>query len=257
MHQGTLGSTGLATVHVLYPSQEEQQHDRPRRTPDCSVGKSKEGGHKYRDHSKPGQATQHPVLNGLQQLVQIAQTEDRTITSVLKQLLYQALSHYQPLWIPSKHLNRLNEHAQHVLTLAREEAQSFNHHYIGTEHILLGLLREKFGLAAQVLATFGIELDPTRAIIESQIGRGSEMVTEQIDYVPRVRKVLSLAIDEAERQGSILVRTEHILLGIVRDGGGVAANILDHFGVLGQVRQQTFAFLGEQSTAHPKPSAGS
>lgn len=174
-----------------------------------------------------------------------------------QQLLYQALSHYQPIWIPSKHLNRLNEHAQHVLTLAREEAQSFNHHYIGTEHILLGLLREKLGLAAQVLATFGIELDPTRAIIESQIGRGSETVTEQIDYVPRVRKVLSLAMDEAERQESILVRTEHILLGIVRDGGGVAANILDHFGVLGQVRQQTFAFLGEQSTAHPKPSAGS
>jgi ATP-dependent Clp protease ATP-binding subunit ClpA len=112
-------------------------------------------------------------------------------------------------------------------------------------------LRESQGLAAEVLSTLGIELDKTRAIIERLIGRGNETVTEQIDYVPRVRKVLSLAMDEAERQGSILVRTEHILLGIVRDGGGVAANILDHFGVLGKARQQTFALLGSQSTDQP------
>ncbi|HJT56344.1 MAG TPA: Clp protease N-terminal domain-containing protein [Ktedonobacteraceae bacterium] len=180
-----------------------------------------------------------------EQLAQIAETEDRTITSVLNQLLIQALNNYQPTWIPGKHLNRLNEHAQHVLTLAREEALSFNHHYIGTEHLLLGLLREQQGIAAQVLSSFGIELAATRAIVEEQIGRGAEVIQEEIDYVPRVRKVLSLALDEAERQGSGYVRTEHILLGIVRDGGGVAANILDHFGVLGKVRQQTLALLGK------------
>lgn len=182
-----------------------------------------------------------------ERLARIAETEDRTITSVLNQLLLQALSDYQPMWIPSKHLSRLNEPAQHVLTLAREEAQSFNHHYIGTEHILLGLLREQRGLAAQVLSLLGIELDATRAIIEQQMGRGKEASSEEIDYVPRVRKVLSLAMDEAERQGAVLVRTEHILFGIVREGGGVAANVLDHFGVLGKVRQQTFALLGKQS----------
>lgn len=180
-----------------------------------------------------------------ERLARIAETEDRTITSVLNQLLLQALSNYQPMWIPGKHLSRLNEHAQHVLTLAREEAQSFNHHYIGTEHVLLGLLREQRGLAAQVLSTLGVELDATRAIIERQIGRGKEVNSEEIDYVPRVRKVLSLAMDEAEHQGG-LVRTEHMLLGIVREGGGVAANVLDHFGVLGKVRQQTFALLGKQ-----------
>ena len=98
---------------------------------------------------------------------------------------------------------------------------------------------------AQVLSSFGIELDATRTIIENQIGRGEEVIQGEIDYVPRVRKVLSLALDEAERQGSGYVRTEHILLGIVRDGGGVAANILDHFGVLGKVRQDTFALLGK------------
>lgn len=181
-----------------------------------------------------------------ERLVQIAETEDRTITSVLNQLLLQALSNYQPMWIPSKHLSRLNEHAQHVLMLAREEAQSFNHHYVGTEHILLGLLREQQGLAAQVLSTLGVELDATYAIIEQQMGRGNKGSSEEIDYVPRVRKVLSLAMDEAERQGCMLVRTEHILLGIVREGGGVAANILDHFGALGKVHQQTFALLGKQ-----------
>jgi ATP-dependent Clp protease ATP-binding subunit ClpA len=181
-----------------------------------------------------------------ERLAQIAETEDRTITSVLNQLLLQALSNYQPMWIPSKHLSRLNEHAQHVLTLAREEAHSFNHHYIGTEHVLLGLLREHRGLAAQMLSTLGVELDATRAIIERQMGRGNEGPSEEIDYVPRVRKVLSLAMDEAERQGCMLVRTEHMLLGIVREGGGVAANVLDHFGVLGKVRQHTLALLGKQ-----------
>jgi len=181
-----------------------------------------------------------------ERLTRIAETEDRTITSVLNQLLIQALSDYQPMWIPGKHLSRLNEHAQHVLTLAREEAQSFNHYYIGTEHVLLGLLREQHGLAAQVLAMLGIELEVTRALVERHIGRGSDASSEEIDYVPRVRKVLSLAMDEAEHQGCILVRTEHVLLGIVREGGGVAANMLDHFGVLGKVRQHTLALLGKQ-----------
>jgi ATP-dependent Clp protease ATP-binding subunit ClpA len=87
--------------------------------------------------SKDRQRIEVPV-HLYEPVVQIAQTEDRTIASVLNQLLYSALSHYQPTWIPSKHLNRLNEHAQHVLALAREEAQSFNHNYIGTEHLLLG-----------------------------------------------------------------------------------------------------------------------
>jgi ATP-dependent Clp protease ATP-binding subunit ClpC len=178
------------------------------------------------------------------QLAQIAETEDRTITSVLNQLLLQALSNYQPMWIPSKHLSRLNKHAQHVLMLAREEAQSFNHHYIGTEHLLLGLLREQEGLAALALTKLGVALDPVRAAVEEKIGRGDQPVEEEIDYVPRARKVLSLALDEAERQGSSYVRTEHILLGMVREGGGIGADILDTFGVLGKVRAQVFELLG-------------
>lgn len=193
--------------------------------------------------SKDRRAVEVPIYV-YDQLAQIAQTEDRTITSVLNELIFTALSTYHPTWIPSKHLNRLNERAQQVLGLAREEALSFNHQYIGTEHLLLGLLREHEGLAAQALQQLGVALDPVRAAVEKKMGRGDHPVQEDIDYVPRARKVLSLALDEAERQGSAYVRTEHILLGLVRDGGGVGADILDTFGVLGKVRAQVFALLG-------------
>lgn len=193
--------------------------------------------------SKDRRAVEVP-LYVYEQLARIAQTEDRTIASVVSQLLSIALSDYQPAWIPAKHLNRLNAHAQHVLTLAREEALAFNHSFIGTEHLLLGLLREHDGVAALALEKLGVALDPVRAAVEQRMGRGAQPVHDDIDYVPRVRKVLSLALDEAERQGSAYVRTEHILLGIVRDGGGVAADILDALGVLGRVRAQVFELLG-------------
>jgi ATP-dependent Clp protease ATP-binding subunit ClpA len=193
--------------------------------------------------SKDRQRVEVPVYL-YEQLAQIAQTEDRTITSVLNQLLFQALQSYRPTWIPSKHLSRFNEHAQHVLSLAREEALSFNHQFIGTEHLLLGLLREQEGLAALALEKLGVALDPVRAAVEKKMGRGDQPVEEEIDYVPRARKVLSLALDEAERQGSAYVRTEYILLAMVRDGSGVGADILDTFGVLGKVRAQVFELLG-------------
>jgi len=193
--------------------------------------------------SKDRQRVEIPV-HLYEQLAKIAETEDRTITSVLNQLLFQALQSYQPTWIPSKHLSRFNGHAQHVLSLAHEEALSFHHQFIGTEHLLVGLLREHEGLAALALEKLGVALDPVRAAVEEKIGRGDRPVEEEIDYVPRARKVLSLALDEAERQGSAYVRTEHILLGIVRDGSGVGADILDRFGVLGKVRAQVFELLG-------------
>jgi ATP-dependent Clp protease ATP-binding subunit ClpC len=193
--------------------------------------------------SKDRQRIEIPV-HFYEQLARIAETEDRTITSVLNQLLFQALQNYRPTWIPSKHLSRFNGHAQHVLSLAREEALSFNHSYIGTEHLLTGLLREQEGLAALALDKLGVALDPVRAAIKEKIGRGNLPGQDEIDYVPRVRKVLSLALDEAERQGSAYVRTEHILLAIVRDGGGVGADILDTLGVLGKVRAQVFELLG-------------
>ncbi|HVU69820.1 MAG TPA: Clp protease N-terminal domain-containing protein [Ktedonobacteraceae bacterium] len=193
--------------------------------------------------SKDRQRIEVP-MHFYEQLARIAETEDRTITSVLNQLLFQALQDYQPTWIPSKHLSRLNGRAQQVLILAREEALSFHHAYIGTEHLLLGLLREEEGLAALALAKLGVALEPVRAAVVEKIGLGGPPVQEEIDYVPRARKALSLALNEAERLGSAYVRTEHILLGLVREGGGVAADILDRLGVLGRVRSQIFELLG-------------
>jgi ATP-dependent Clp protease ATP-binding subunit ClpC len=194
--------------------------------------------------SKDRRAVEVP-LYVYEQLARIAQTEDRTIASVVHQLLSTALSDYQPAWIPSKHLNCLNARAQRVLDLAREEALALNHPFIGTEHLLLGLLREHDGVAALALEKLGVALDPARIAVEQRVGRGDQPVQgEAIDFVPRARKVLSLALDEAERQGSAYVRTEHILLGIVREGGGVAADMLDTLGVLGKVRAQVVELLG-------------
>ena len=193
--------------------------------------------------SKDRRAVEVP-LYVYEQLARIAQTEDRTIASIVHQLLSTALGDYQPAWIPSKHLNRLNARAQRVLALAREEALALNHPFIGTEHLLLGLLREHDSVAALALENLGVALDPTRVAVEQRVGRGDQPVQEDIDFVPRARKALSLALDEAERQGSAYVRTEHILLGIVRDGGGVAADMLDTIGVLGKVRAQVIELLG-------------
>src|SRR5579883_2658209 len=128
--------------------------------------------------SKDRQRVEIPVYI-YEQLAQIAETEDRTIASVLHQLLFQALQNYQPTWIPGKHLRRFNVHAQHVLVLAREEALSFNHQYIGTEHLLAALLREREGLAALALDKLGVALEPVRAAIEEKIGRGGQPGEEE------------------------------------------------------------------------------
>lgn len=194
--------------------------------------------------SKDRQRIEVPIYL-YEQLARIAETEDRTVSSVIHQLLFQALQSYQPTWIPGKHLSRFNTHAQNVLTLAREEALSLNHNFIGTEHLLAALLREREGLACLALEKLGVALDPVRAAITEKIGRGPEPVQGDIDYVPRVRKVLSLALDEAERLGSSYVRTEHILLALVREGGGVAADMLDTQGILGKVRAQVLELLGQ------------
>ncbi|MDP9351577.1 MAG: hypothetical protein M3P51_08575 [Chloroflexota bacterium] len=183
------------------------------------------------------------------QLAHVAETEGRTVTSVLQQVVYLGLGHYEPEWIPSRHLLRFNRRARHSLDLAREEALGFNHHYIGTEHLLLGLLREEGGLAAQVLGRLGVTTEGTREAVESIVGRGEEPAEEEIEYVPRARKALALSVAEATRLGHGYVRTEHILLGLVREGGGMATGILDDFGVLGSVRQQTLESIGRQLAA--------
>src|SRR3990167_4973813 len=121
--------------------------------------------------------------------------------------------------------DKFTERARRVLTLAQEEAHRFNHNYIGTEHILLGLVREGDGVAAKVLANLGVELNKVRSAVEFIIGRGDRTVMGEIGLTPRAKKVIELAVDEARRLNHHYIGTEHLLLGLVREGEGIAASV--------------------------------
>ena len=120
---------------------------------------------------------------------------------------------------------RFTERARQVVVLAQEEARTLKHNYIGTEHILLGLLREEEGLAARVLESLDITVEEVRAQVARIVGQGDEVTTGQIPFTPRAKKVLELALREALSLGHNYIGTEHILLGLVRDTGGVAVRI--------------------------------
>lgn len=142
-------------------------------------------------------------------------------------------------------MNNFTPRAQQVLAYARREADRFNHHYIGTEHLLLGLLKLGKGVAVTILENLGVELTAVRKQVEEQIGRGTEPQAEgNIPYTPRVRKVLAMANREAQELNHTYVGTEHLLLGLIRDGDGVAGQILRHFGVdLEQARRELLDVL--------------
>jgi ATP-dependent Clp protease ATP-binding subunit ClpC len=148
--------------------------------------------------------------------------------------------------------DRFTERARKVLTLAQEEAQRFNHNYIGTEHLLLGLVREGEGVAAKVLSNLGIELTKVRSAVEFIIGRGERQVMGDIGLTPRAKKVIELAVDEARRLGHHYIGTEHLLLGLIREGEGIAAGVLESLGVnLEKVRSEVIKVLTQTgSTPH-------
>jgi ATP-dependent Clp protease ATP-binding subunit ClpC len=125
---------------------------------------------------------------------------------------------------------RFSERARQVVVLAQDEARALKHNYIGTEHILLGLLREEEGLASRVLESFDITVEEVRVQVALIIGEGDEVTTGQIPFTPRAKKVLELALREALKLGHNYIGTEHILLGLVRVDEGVAARILLDFG---------------------------
>jgi ATP-dependent Clp protease ATP-binding subunit ClpC len=142
--------------------------------------------------------------------------------------------------------DKFSERARRVLTLAQEEAQRFNHNYIGTEHLLLGLVREGDGVAAKVLANLGVELNKVRSAVEFIIGRGDRAVLGEIGLTPRAKKVIELAVDEARRLNHGYIGTEHLLLGLVREGEGIAAGVLESLGVnLEKVRAETVRVLSQ------------
>ncbi|MBB6284368.1 ATP-dependent protease ATP-binding subunit ClpC [Geobacillus subterraneus] len=143
---------------------------------------------------------------------------------------------------------RFTERAQKVLALAQEEAIRLGHNNIGTEHILLGLIREGEGIAAKALMALGLGPDKIQKEVESLIGRGSE-VSHTIHYTPRAKKVIELSMDEARKLGHSYVGTEHILLGLIREGEGVAARVLNNLGVsLNKARQQVLQLLGSNES---------
>jgi len=127
--------------------------------------------------------------------------------------------------------DKFSEHARRVLTLAQEEAQRFNHSYIGTEHILLGLVREEEGIAAKVLTGMGVSLARVRQAVEYIIGAGEKQTTGTSGLTSRAKKIIELAIDEARQMGHSYIGTEHLLLGLLREGEGVAAKVLQSLDV--------------------------
>ena len=143
---------------------------------------------------------------------------------------------------------KFSERARRVLSLAQEEAQRFNHNYIGTEHILLGLVRETEGVAARVLSSLSVDLSKVRSAVEFIIGRREKPAQGEIGLTPRAKKVVELAVDEARRMNHTYIGTEHLLIGLLREGEGVAAGVLESLGVtLDKVRSETHRILSHTS----------
>jgi ATP-dependent Clp protease ATP-binding subunit ClpC len=143
---------------------------------------------------------------------------------------------------------RFTERARQVVVLAQDEARALKHNYIGTEHILLGLLREEEGLAARVLESLDITVEEVRAQVARIVGQGDEVTTGQIPFTPRATKVLELALREALSLGHNHIGTEHILLGLVRVDDGIASHLLPDKDA---VRDKVIELLGPQAVGAP------
>jgi ATP-dependent Clp protease ATP-binding subunit ClpC len=147
---------------------------------------------------------------------------------------------------------RFTDRARRVVVLAQEEARMLNHNYIGTEHILLGLIHEGEGVAADSLESLGISLEAVRQQVEEIIGQGQQAPSGHIPFTARAKKVLELSLREALQLGCNYIGTEHILLALIREGDGVAAQVLARLGAdLARVRQQVTQLLHEQGEQEP------
>jgi ATP-dependent Clp protease ATP-binding subunit ClpC len=141
-------------------------------------------------------------------------------------------------------LERFTDRARRVVVLAQEEARLLNHNYVGTEHLLLGLAHEGKGVAAKALESLGIRLEAVRSQVEEAIGRGQRAPTGHIPFTPRAKKVLELSLRESKQLGHDYIGTEHLLLGLIREGEGVAAQVLAKLGAdLARARAQVIELL--------------
>ena len=148
---------------------------------------------------------------------------------------------------------KFTERAKNVLTLAQAEAHGLDHNYIGTEHLLLGMIRERDGVAGKVLALLGVALDAARAEVVAVIGRGDHKVVGDISLTPRSKKVIELAIEEARKLGHNYVGTEHLLLGLLVEGEGIGVGVLESLGV--GAAKTRFQVIKEIRLAGPKKPA--
>jgi hypothetical protein len=152
---------------------------------------------------------------------------------------------------------RFTDRARRVVVLAQEEARMLSHNYIGTEHLLLGLIHEGEGVAAQALESLGLSLEAVRLQIEEIIGPGQEAPSGHIPFTARAKKVLELSLREAHQLGHDYIGTEHILLGLIREGAGVAAQALVRLGAdLNRVRQQVIQLLHGYQGKEPATAGG-
>ena len=149
---------------------------------------------------------------------------------------------------------KFSERARRVLSLAQEEAGQLNHNYIGTEHVLLGLAREPEGVGTRVLVSLSVDLSKVRSAVEFIIGRGQKQPTSDVGLTPRAKKVIELAVDEAREMSHHYIGTEHLLIGLLREGDGVAAGVLESLGVtLDRVRSETQRILSQSGS---QPGSG-
>jgi len=152
---------------------------------------------------------------------------------------------------------RFTDRARRVVVLAQEEARLLNHNYIGTEHILLGLIHESEGIAARALTALDISLEAVRGEVTEIVGQGQSAPTGHIPFTPRAKKVLELSLREALQFGHNYIGTEHILLGLIREGEGVAAQVLVKLGAgFDRVRQQVVQLLADASALQAEQVAG-
>lgn len=180
------------------------------------------------------------------QLIEIAIDEDRTVASITQEVIAAGLQAYIPSINPARDFAHFTPRAHAALDRAHDEARAFNHAYLGTEHLLLGLLRVEDGVAARVLDTLGLDYAKCQDYCQQTLKRGDGTVTEstELPYVPRARKTLRQATREAERLGQRHVGTEHLLLALTVVQDGLAARILSYFGLLQTVTGETMRVIG-------------
>jgi ATP-dependent Clp protease ATP-binding subunit ClpC len=149
---------------------------------------------------------------------------------------------------------RFTDRARRVVVYSQEEARELAHNYIGTEHILLGLIREGQGVAAKALEALGVDLEAVRRQVEEIIGQGQQAPSGHIPFTPRAKKVLELSLSEARELGHNYIGTEHLLLGLIREGEGVAALVLVRLDAdLDRVREQVVQLLHAYQGKNPPP----